>query len=97
MNNIWIQIVALLVGTLLGGLFFGGLWLTIKMALNSKTPAVLFILSFFIRTAAVLGGFYMIAKQDSSLWIMCVCGFIVARFISKKYLKTSKENKLNQP
>lgn len=97
MDNIWILILALLLGTLLGGLFFGGLWLTIKMALNSKMPAVLFILSFFIRTAMVIGGFYMIAKQDSSKWIMCACGFIIARFVSKKYLKISNENKLNQP
>jgi len=72
---------ALLAGVLLGAIFFGGLWWTIQKGLSAKQPALWFSLSFLLRTAIALVGFYLVSGAGSD-WIRllaCLFGFIIAR------------------
>ncbi len=45
MNETLYMILALIAGLMLGTLFFGGLWFTVKKAVDSKKPAIWFFVS----------------------------------------------------
>ena len=81
MNEILHITLALIVGLALGIFFFGGLWLTVKKAVNAKTPALLFLVSSFVRVAVTLIGFYFIANGDLKSLLICLFGFLIARFM----------------
>jgi F1F0 ATPase subunit 2 len=72
---------ALLAGMLLGALFFGGLWWTVRKGISAKSPALWFGLSFLLRTGIALGGFYLVGGSDWKRLLWCLAGFIVARLI----------------
>src|SRR5580658_1998864 len=67
-------------GLLLGTLFFGGLWLTVKKMAVARMPALLFLGSFVFRTAITLGGFYYVSLGNWQRLLICGIGFLVARF-----------------
>lgn len=82
MNENLFMIVALLTGVVIGGIFFGGLWFTVKKGVTSKIPALWFLGSFVLRMGVVLLGYYLILQNGS--WqngFICLIGFIAARFI----------------
>jgi F1F0 ATPase subunit 2 len=62
MNEQIFMIVALITGGVLGMLFFGGLWFTVRKAMTSKTPALLFLGSFMLRVGIVLAVFIWLYK-----------------------------------
>jgi F1F0 ATPase subunit 2 len=70
---------ASLAGILLGAVFFGGLWLTIRVALASKHPAAWFLGSLVLRSAAALAGFYLVSGGNWHRLAACLAGFVVAR------------------
>ena len=80
MNDLVMTLLVLLGGTCLGILFFGGLWLTSKKMLNSNKPVLWYIGSMFIRTALTLLGFYYIGQHSLKYMLICLLGFIIARF-----------------
>lgn len=80
MNEIINTILAFIAGMMLGVFFFGGLWFTIKKAVSAKIPALWFFLSFFLRVTVVLIGFYYISPGGWQRLVVCLIGFIVARF-----------------
>jgi F1F0 ATPase subunit 2 len=53
---------ALVTGLLLGAIFFGGLWWTVRRGFSSKQPALWFFGSLLLRTSIALAGFYFIAR-----------------------------------
>src|SRR5665811_1672873 len=57
-------VLPLLAGVLLGTIFFGGLWWTIRRGVSSKQPAALFFFSLLLRTGITLAGFYFVARGD---------------------------------
>jgi F1F0 ATPase subunit 2 len=67
-------------GLLLGAIFFGGLWWTVRKGLLSTAPAAWFLGSLLVRTSLVLAGFYLVGHGDWRRLAACLCGFIVARF-----------------
>ena len=74
-------VLAFAAGTLLGTVFFGGLWLTVKKAVASTYTALWFLASSLVRTGIVLTGFYYIANGNWENLLTCVFGFIVSRFV----------------
>ena len=84
MNEIWGLILALSVGLLLGAIFFGGLWWTVRQALSAQRPAVWFLSSMLLRTAIALTGFYFIADHDSRRLVVCLVGFVIARVVTTR-------------
>ena len=82
----------LLVGIGLGLLYFGGLWLTIKNMNQARSPIVLTLGSFILRTGAVfLVLIYVARKGDWFNIFILLVGFIAARiFLSRKIGKRKK-------
>jgi F1F0 ATPase subunit 2 len=74
-------VMVLIAGMLLGGVFFGGLWWTVRRGLSAKQPALWFGVSLLLRSAIVLAGFYLVAGPDWQRLLLCLLGFIIARYI----------------
>ena len=83
---------ALLAGMLLGVVFFGGLWWTVQKGLSARQPALWFGMSMLLRTGIVLAGFYYVSGADWKRLLLCLLGFIVARFIVIHLNRTSAKN-----
>ena len=81
MNEKWNMILAFIAGLLLGALFFGGLWFTVKKMITSTKPALLVLGSFVSRMVIVLTGFYFISTGNWQRLLIALAGFIIARFI----------------
>jgi F1F0 ATPase subunit 2 len=70
---------ALLMGTALALVFFGGLWWTVQRGATSASPARWFLGSFVLRTAIVLAGFYAVGVDQPVRLGLCLLGFVLAR------------------
>ncbi len=79
MSGIGELIGALMAGLLLGALFFGGLWWTVRQGLLSRTPALWFGLSAVVRTGVLFTGLYFIARGSLVSLLVCVLGLLIAR------------------
>ena len=91
MSNALELLMPLIVGMLLGGLFFGGLWWTIRRGLASPRPVVWFLGSLLLRTGLTLAGFYLIAGGNPSRLLACLLGFLVARLIVTRWTRHSDD------
>ncbi len=81
-------------GLIMGTLYFGGLWLTVKKTLSSKNPALWILGSFFFRVSIVMVGFYYLASSNWQRLLICVLGFIIARYIVVNYTKSIDEKQI---
>lgn len=79
MNEIFMIMPALVTGMLLGAMFFGGLWWTIRKGLSSTQPALWFIVSLLVRTSLTLAGFYIVSDGQWERLLVCLVGFTIAR------------------
>ena len=68
-------------GLIMGAIFFGGLWWTVRKGVSSKRPALWFLGSFLLRTGVVVAGFYIVSDGQWQRLLACLFGFAVARFI----------------
>jgi F1F0 ATPase subunit 2 len=91
MNEIINMLPSLVAGAVLGIIFFGGLWLTIKKALHSKKVALLFVVSFILRMAIVLVGLYYASQNSWQKMLVCLAGFLIARTFMIRI--TQKDNR----
>jgi F1F0 ATPase subunit 2 len=69
------------VGILIGAIFFGGLWWTIRKAVGNKQIAPLFFVSRMMRMSLALIGFYFVARGHWQNLVVCLIGFMIARFV----------------
>lgn len=81
------MIIALISGIILGMIFFGGLWFTVKKTLESSYAAIWILTSSLMRTVIVLTGFYYVAQGNCQRLLLAVAGFIVARFLVLRFTK----------
>ena len=70
---------AVVAGAVLGAIFYGGLWWTIRRGLLSLQPAIWFLASLVVRAAVVLIGFYAVCGGDWRRLVACLAGFVLAR------------------
>lgn len=68
-------------GLLLGAIFFGGLWWTVRKGVASERVALWFLGSILLRTSVVLLGFYFILGDNWQKLVAGLLGFIIARLI----------------
>ena len=81
---------ALLSGVLLGLLYFGGLWLTIKKLIRSKHPALLAMGSFTSRTVICVTAFYLIFRVGDWIGLLVgVAGFFVTKLFMVRHFRTA--------
>jgi F1F0 ATPase subunit 2 len=81
MNDFLTLSLALVAGLLLGAIFFGGLWWTVRQGVLSKHPALWFLGSLLLRTGIILAGFYFVSGGHWERLLACLLGFVMARFI----------------
>jgi F1F0 ATPase subunit 2 len=81
MNEILTLAIALVAGLVLGAIFFGGLWWTVRKGVSSQRPALWFFGSMLLRTGITLVGFYFVGRRHWERLLVCLLGFIVARWI----------------
>ena len=72
----------IVVGMVLGAIFFGGLWMTVRQMTTSKRPGLLFMTSVILRTAIVLSGIWYFAAGDPYSIAACLLGFIGLRLLA---------------
>lgn len=91
MNEVVGLILVLLAGVILGILFFGGLWFTVRKGLASKRPVLLFSGSLILRAALVILGFYFVGANDWKRILVCLIGFMIARTVIKRLTGTDTQ------
>jgi F1F0 ATPase subunit 2 len=97
MNEILAGVLALAAGFLLGTIFFGGLWWTVQKVVLSKYPIPWFLGSLALRMSIVLAGLYFIGRGHWERLLLCLLGFITARFTVIRFTrKVEKDSKLTE-
>ena len=91
MNDILSLVLALVTGVLLGGIFFGGLWWTVRKGVSSKRPALWFFGSLLIRMSITLAGFYFVTGGHWERLLLCLLGFVITRFIVTRLTRSAKK------
>lgn len=81
MNETLRLVPALVTGVLLGAIFFGGLWWTVRKGVSSQRPALWFFGSLLLRMSVVLAGFYFVSDGHWQRLLVCLLGFVTARLI----------------
>lgn len=87
MTGLGLLIAALAAGVMLGIVFFGGLWWTVRRGLTATVPATWFGLSALARMAVVMGGLYCFARLGLPSLVACLCGLLVARGAVKHFTR----------
>jgi F1F0 ATPase subunit 2 len=72
---------AFLAGVVLGCVFFGGLWWTVRLGAASVAPAWWLVARLALRIALVLAGFYAFGAGQPARMGLCLLGFLLARVI----------------
>src|SRR5450756_1021692 len=72
---------ALAAGILLGAMFYGGLWWTVRRGVSSKRVALWFLGSLLLRMSLALTGFYFVGGGDWQRLLLCLIGFVIARIV----------------
>lgn len=81
MNNLVIWGLASGAGGVLGTVFYGGLWWTVRQTVSTGKPALWFSVSLLLRLAVVAVGFYLVGAGLWQRWVACLIGFILARLL----------------
>jgi len=97
MNEILSLVPALVAGMLLGAMFFGGLWWTVRQGVASRRPSLWFAGSMFLRMSMVLLGFYCILGDSWQRLVVGLLGFTIARLLVTRFTRvTQQSNQLAQ-
>lgn len=91
MNELLSLASALVAGVLLGAIFFGGLWWTVRQGVSSKRVALWFLGSMLLRTCIVLLGFYFILGDDWKRLLAGLLGFIIARLVVTRLTRVAEQ------
>jgi F1F0 ATPase subunit 2 len=81
MNPVVLELsAALVLGGILGAVYFLSLWRTVRRLPVSDHPARLMIVGFLLRMALALTGFYLIMAGDWRRAAAAAVGFLAARY-----------------
>jgi F1F0 ATPase subunit 2 len=81
-------VAALAAGVLLGTIYFGGLWLTVRRLTGARNPALMFVGSYFLRGAAVFAGLLGVALTGGwQLLLVCLAGLMAVRLVLVRRLQ----------
>lgn len=89
-NDVLGLILALVIGMGLGGIFFGGLWLTLVRLPAARRPVLLALGSLVGRIGITVLGFYLVMNGSLLRLLACVLGFILMRLVMVRWLGTAR-------
>ena len=81
----WIML--LLAGGLLGLVYFGGLWLTIRQLTHWKNPGLVMMLSLLLRVLVVVAGFYWLTDGQWRELLASLSGFVIVRMLMVRHYR----------
>ena len=84
---IWLTTLALPLGAglLIGGIFFSGLWWTVRYGLFRRRPGLWFAFSLLLRMSIFLIAFYFLLNasgKDSGALVAALLGFMLGRLLA---------------
>lgn len=69
-------------GLVIGILYFGALWMTVRRIPDSGSPALLVVASYAVRLALAGFGFYSVARLGGGIAILAaLIGFLIVRSV----------------
>ena len=92
MNEPLILAGSVLAGVLLGAIFFGGLWWTIRSRSPSQWSGLLFSASLLLRMAVAVTGFYLVSHGEWRKLAACLAGFLLARIAVTRLIRIPAAN-----
>ncbi len=92
MDEVLLLALALSAGMLLGAIFFGGLWWTVRKGVSSEQPAFWFFGSLLLRMTIVLAGFYFVSGGQWERLLLCLAGFAIARWAVMRLTRPSGDS-----
>ena len=92
MNEAWSWGLALVAGVLLGAVFFGALWWTVRKGVSSQWPALWFSGSLLLRLSTTLVGFYYVADGHWERLLTCLLGFAIGRMIVMRLARVERNS-----
>ena len=84
---------AWLAGGVLGAIFFGGLWWTIRRGVSAQQPALWFLGSLMARMGVALAGFYVVSGGHWERLVACLLGFVTARLVVMRLTRSKGEQR----
>ncbi len=91
-NEMPTLLLACAAGAALGGVFFGGLWWTVKKGVSSKHPALWFTGSFLLRMSIAMAGLQLVSGGHWQRLLSCLLGFVVAHPVVTWLSRSSAED-----
>lgn len=83
-----------LLGTALGLIFVGGLWLTVRQLARSRHPGILVTTSLLLRFGITLAGFYVLAQDGDWRYLLAAAaGFTLPRLLIAHPLQSPKASR----
>jgi F1F0 ATPase subunit 2 len=76
----------------LGAVFFGGLWWTLRKSLNSPRPALWILGSLVARMSVLLVGLYLVSDGHWERLLAGLVGVICARFLVLRLTGPADDN-----
>ena len=81
MNETLTLVLSWVAGGLLGAVFFGGLWWTVRKGVSSDKPGLWIFCSLLVRMSIALTGFYFVSGTHWERMLLCLLGFAMARLV----------------
>jgi F1F0 ATPase subunit 2 len=97
MNETLTLVLAWVGGAVLGAIFFGGLWWTIRKGVSSPHPALWFFGSLLLRMSIALAGFYFVSSGHWERLMVCLLGFVMTRLVVTWLARSPGENQTQEP
>ena len=72
---------AFALGAAVGGLYFGGLWLTVRRLATARHPKKLLVISYGLRLSLLLAAFYPLAQQGAAAVAAAMVGLLLSRHL----------------
>lgn len=82
--------IAVAAGFVLGIGYFAGLWWTVRRLARGDGSAGWLVISFAMRAALLLAGFWVITWGAADRLVACLIGYILARQVTVAWLPTTQ-------
>ncbi len=77
---------AFLWGGVLGGFYFGGLWVTLRLLQRADRPGFWLGVSYVVRVMVAMSVFWIIVRKDPGAFLLSFLAFLLARTILTRTL-----------
>ena len=86
-------------GMTLGIIYFGGLWVTVRLVPRAVNPKILLLASFILRMALLLAGIWYVLRAGPLAFTATLGAILLVRFVMIRTVRRSQNEVMhaNQP